>query len=149
MVPFHLHTAKDKYLMERFFFTFFVLFKRTQILSQLPQETRICAILTLYLLEKIPTYTQPNFQHIPCVDNDDTTSFPKFLCKDVCVQILYQSTTTSTIVTIQGMGIGLSRLYLVPELKDPECDISDSLNHFEKKILHLTNPEFDSRLIWP
>ena len=31
------------------------------------------------------------------------------------------------------MGIGLSRLYLVPELKDPECDISDSLNHFEKK----------------
>ena len=31
------------------------------------------------------------------------------------------------------MGIGLSRLYLVPELKDPECDISDSLKHFEKK----------------
>ena len=31
------------------------------------------------------------------------------------------------------MGIGLSRLYLVPELKDPECDISDSLKHFEKE----------------
>ena len=113
MVPFHHHTVKEKYSMERFFFTFLFCLKKTQILPQLPQETRICAILTLYLLEKIPTYTQPNFQHIPCVDNDDTTSFPKFLCKDVCVQI-YQSTTTTYKYYSHNIGDGHRSFSIIP-----------------------------------